>query len=126
MNKMNLPAPFRPALPTPPLPPPVPAPPAEKRLAGELSSGESELESSDEVSKMAFFYLCLMSMTFVGSYSLTQCDDLASKEEDHLLVLIFLYLKLYQVHDAEATLSSSRKTTMGLVGKSRTMKLAMS
>lgn len=51
MNKMNLPAPFRPALPTPPLPPPVPAPVAEKRQAGELSSGESELESSDEVSK---------------------------------------------------------------------------
>ncbi|KAG0609788.1 hypothetical protein M758_7G014000 [Ceratodon purpureus] len=48
MNKMNLPAPFRPALPTPPLPPPVPAPVAEKRQAGELSSGESELESSDE------------------------------------------------------------------------------
>jgi U11/U12 small nuclear ribonucleoprotein SNRNP65 len=51
MNKMNLPAPFRPALPTPPLPPPVPAPVAEKRQAGELSSGESELESSDEVSE---------------------------------------------------------------------------
>ncbi|XP_024375226.1 U11/U12 small nuclear ribonucleoprotein 65 kDa protein [Physcomitrium patens] len=48
MNKMNLPAPFRPALPTPPLPPPIPAPPVEKRQAGELSSGESELESSDE------------------------------------------------------------------------------
>lgn len=57
MNKMNLPAPFRPALPTPPLPPPVPAPPAEKRLAGELSSGESELESSDEVS-MNFISYC--------------------------------------------------------------------
>lgn len=61
MNKMNLPAPFRPALPTPPLPPPVPAPPAEKRLAGELSSGESELESSDEVSNLAsFILLCFL------------------------------------------------------------------
>jgi len=61
MNKMNLPAPFRPALPTPPLPPPVPAPPAEKRLAGELSSGESELESSDEVSMnfMSFSSFCI-------------------------------------------------------------------
>lgn len=53
MNKMNLPAPFRAALPTPPLPPPlpppVPFPSVGKRQAGELSSGESELESSDEV-----------------------------------------------------------------------------
>ena len=53
MNKMNLPAPFRPALPTPPLPPPPP------RLRScltpkaypdrELSSDESEIESSEEV-----------------------------------------------------------------------------
>ncbi|XP_038980348.1 U11/U12 small nuclear ribonucleoprotein 65 kDa protein [Phoenix dactylifera] len=57
MNKMNIPAPFRMALPTPPLPPPVPAPPlpppppppatTEPHLAG-LSSDESELESSEE------------------------------------------------------------------------------
>lgn len=57
MNKMNIPAPFRAALPTPPLPPsaPVPAHPppppppvdANSSLA-HLSSGESELESSDE------------------------------------------------------------------------------
>ncbi|XP_034686345.1 U11/U12 small nuclear ribonucleoprotein 65 kDa protein-like isoform X2 [Vitis riparia] len=54
MNKMNIPAPFRMALPTPPLPPPVPAPPppppppeaARPNLEG-LSSGESEMESSD-------------------------------------------------------------------------------
>ncbi|KAL3688719.1 hypothetical protein R1sor_015028 [Riccia sorocarpa] len=49
MNKMNLPAPFRPALPTPPLPPPAPAQVIPKRQAGDLSSGESELESSEEV-----------------------------------------------------------------------------
>ncbi|BBN08916.1 U11/U12 small nuclear ribonucleoprotein 65 kDa protein [Marchantia polymorpha subsp. ruderalis] len=48
MNKMNLPAPFRPALPTPPLPPPAPAQIIPKRQAGDLSSGESELESSEE------------------------------------------------------------------------------
>ncbi|KAK0598958.1 hypothetical protein LWI29_001080 [Acer saccharum] len=58
MNKMNIPAPFRMALPTPPLPPPVTAPPepqppppplisAKLHLAGQ-SSSESEMESSDE------------------------------------------------------------------------------
>jgi U11/U12 small nuclear ribonucleoprotein SNRNP65 len=48
MNKMNIPAPFRPALPTPPLPPPAPLPAPPKRQEGDLSSGESELESSNE------------------------------------------------------------------------------
>ncbi|XP_022744180.1 U11/U12 small nuclear ribonucleoprotein 65 kDa protein-like isoform X2 [Durio zibethinus] len=57
MNKMNIPAPFRMALPTPPLPPSVPAPqppppppasiPAKPHLA-DASSSESEMESSDE------------------------------------------------------------------------------
>ncbi|KAB2005457.1 hypothetical protein ERO13_D11G249800v2 [Gossypium hirsutum] len=57
MNKMNIPAPFRMALPTPPLPPPVPAPqqpppppastPAQPHLE-DASSSESEMESSDE------------------------------------------------------------------------------
>ncbi|CAN6320141.1 unnamed protein product [Urochloa humidicola] len=58
MNKMNLPAPFRMALPTPPLPSQVPAPPhpppppqpttVEEPRSADLSSDESELESSDE------------------------------------------------------------------------------
>ncbi|KAL0003499.1 hypothetical protein SO802_017280 [Lithocarpus litseifolius] len=54
MNKMNIPAPFRMALPTPPLPPLVPAPPpppppvSAKPHAADLSSDESEMESSDE------------------------------------------------------------------------------
>ncbi|TYG95593.1 hypothetical protein ES288_A11G280400v1 [Gossypium darwinii] len=57
MNKMNIPAPFRMALPTPPLPPPVPAPqqpppPPASTLAQphleDASSSESEMESSDE------------------------------------------------------------------------------
>jgi U11/U12 small nuclear ribonucleoprotein SNRNP65 len=51
MNKMNLPAPFRPALPTPPLPPPLPTAPipaAPRPQVGDVSSDESELESSDE------------------------------------------------------------------------------
>ncbi|KAF0921566.1 hypothetical protein E2562_009767 [Oryza meyeriana var. granulata] len=57
MNKMNLPAPFRMALPTPPLPSQVPAPPpplppqpsaTNKLHSTDLSSDESELESSDE------------------------------------------------------------------------------
>ncbi|KAL3506680.1 hypothetical protein ACH5RR_032062 [Cinchona calisaya] len=58
MNKMNIPAPFRMALPTPPLPtsspvpPPVPPPPpppvATRTNMEELSSSESEMESSDE------------------------------------------------------------------------------
>ncbi|KAK8928420.1 hypothetical protein KSP39_PZI017606 [Platanthera zijinensis] len=54
MNKMNLPAPFRMALPTPPLPPPVPAPPpppppvTPKLQPADPSSSESELESSEE------------------------------------------------------------------------------
>ncbi|EOY10723.1 RNA-binding family protein isoform 4 [Theobroma cacao] len=59
MNKMNIPAPFRMALPTPPLPPSVPAPqpppppplpastPTEPHFA-DASSSESEMESSDE------------------------------------------------------------------------------
>ncbi|CAI9289826.1 unnamed protein product [Lactuca saligna] len=46
MNKMNIPAPFRSALPTPPLPPTHPPPPPP--VVSHLSSGESELESSDE------------------------------------------------------------------------------
>lgn len=49
MNKMNLPAPFRPALPTPPLPPPPPEPAAPTCPDRDLSSDESELESSEEV-----------------------------------------------------------------------------
>lgn len=55
MNKMNIPAPFRMALPTPPLPPSVPfaPPPPPPPIPEELppnspSSEESELESSDE------------------------------------------------------------------------------
>ncbi|XP_020570847.1 U11/U12 small nuclear ribonucleoprotein 65 kDa protein-like [Phalaenopsis equestris] len=54
MNKMNLPAPFRMALPTPPLPPPIPAPPpppppsSPKSQLADVSSSESELESSEE------------------------------------------------------------------------------
>lgn len=58
MNKMNIPAPFRMALPTPPLPPsepppqptppPLPAPVAAKPSAADHFSSESEMESSDE------------------------------------------------------------------------------
>ncbi|GAB4834098.1 hypothetical protein Ancab_032351 [Ancistrocladus abbreviatus] len=57
MNKMNIPAPFRMALPTPPLPaavpcppppPPPPPPPTEKPHLANLSSDESEMETSDE------------------------------------------------------------------------------
>ncbi|XAR64910.1 hypothetical protein NMG60_11008802 [Bertholletia excelsa] len=61
MNKMNIPAPFRMALPTPPLPPSVLAPPPppppspppsppipSKAPSSGISSGESEMESSDE------------------------------------------------------------------------------
>ncbi|XP_052294565.1 U11/U12 small nuclear ribonucleoprotein 65 kDa protein isoform X3 [Citrus sinensis] len=62
MNKMNIPAPFRMALPTPPLPPPVPAasapqpPPVPRSVPvqptpppiADLSSSESEMEFSDE------------------------------------------------------------------------------
>ncbi|GFP97807.1 U11/U12 small nuclear ribonucleoprotein 65 kDa protein [Phtheirospermum japonicum] len=51
MNKMNIPAPFRSALPTPPLPASVPVPPpppsAQTKMK-DLSSSESEMESSDE------------------------------------------------------------------------------
>lgn len=50
MNKMNLPAPFRMALPTPPLPPQVPAPPLPPppvTVEPSSSSDESELESSE-------------------------------------------------------------------------------
>jgi hypothetical protein len=61
MNKMNIPAPFRMALPTPPLPPEVPAPPppvppphsvTAKRQSADMSSDESEMESSDEVASL--------------------------------------------------------------------------
>ncbi|XP_039128051.1 U11/U12 small nuclear ribonucleoprotein 65 kDa protein [Dioscorea cayenensis subsp. rotundata] len=55
MNKMNIPAPFRMALPTPPLPPSVPAPSppppppiTAKPHTADLSSDESELESSED------------------------------------------------------------------------------
>ncbi|XVF42470.1 hypothetical protein PTKIN_Ptkin01aG0365500 [Pterospermum kingtungense] len=60
MNKMNIPAPFRMALPTPPLPPSVPAPQPpppppsstpEKPHLADASSSESEMESSDEEDK---------------------------------------------------------------------------
>ena len=55
MNKMNIPAPFRMALPTPPLPsapaPPLVPPPLEtgKPHQVNVSSDESEMETSDEV-----------------------------------------------------------------------------
>lgn len=55
MNKMNIPAPFRMALPTPPLPaaeapPPPPPPPqiVDSSHPTNLSSDESEMETSDE------------------------------------------------------------------------------
>ncbi|KAI9121458.1 hypothetical protein K1719_008491 [Acacia pycnantha] len=57
MNKMNIPAPFRMALPTPPLPAQVPAPPPPpppppsitmKPETANLSSSESEMDSSDD------------------------------------------------------------------------------
>ncbi|CAI9096942.1 OLC1v1033206C1 [Oldenlandia corymbosa var. corymbosa] len=59
MNKMNIPAPFRMALPTPPLPsashvpppaPPLPPPIAERMSMEVCSSSESEMESSEEES----------------------------------------------------------------------------
>ncbi|MQL91397.1 hypothetical protein Taro_024018 [Colocasia esculenta] len=54
MNKMNIPAPFRMALPTPPLPPtvpppPPPPPPVSSKPTAYPSSDESEMESSEEV-----------------------------------------------------------------------------
>lgn len=55
MNKMNIPAPFRKALPTPPLPVSVPfqpqphPPPSSEANVDHISSSESEMESSDEV-----------------------------------------------------------------------------
>ncbi|KAM7269202.1 hypothetical protein ACFE04_024699 [Oxalis oulophora] len=58
MNKMNIPAPFRMALPTPPLPPSAPAPPQPplpptapldvNPKTADLSSDESEMEYTDE------------------------------------------------------------------------------
>ncbi|CAN1813837.1 U11/U12 small nuclear ribonucleoprotein 65 kDa protein [Linum perenne] len=55
MNKMNIPAPFRMALPTPPLPPsesapapPQPPPVESNRQSADASSSESELETSEE------------------------------------------------------------------------------
>ncbi|KAL6514148.1 hypothetical protein OROHE_019135 [Orobanche hederae] len=50
MNKMNIPAPFRKALPTPPLsiPDPPPPPPSLETKMEDLSSSESEMDSSDE------------------------------------------------------------------------------
>ncbi|KAK7377743.1 hypothetical protein VNO80_03175 [Phaseolus coccineus] len=52
MNKMNIPAPFCMALRTPPLPPEVPVPPPPtvtiNPQSADLSSGESEMEYSDE------------------------------------------------------------------------------
>lgn len=70
MNKMNIPAPFRVALPTPPLPtavtfqppPPSSSPPPLPNLPSpcleERSSDESELESPEEVYTFSgwFFY----------------------------------------------------------------------
>jgi U11/U12 small nuclear ribonucleoprotein SNRNP65 len=70
MNKMNLPAPFRMALPTPPLPSQVPAPPppppppqpsaANKPHLTDLSSDESELESSDVHATSSFIVFHLV------------------------------------------------------------------
>jgi U11/U12 small nuclear ribonucleoprotein 65 kDa protein len=73
MNKMNIPAPFRMALPTPPLsshvsspqpPPPPPPPPPQPSItedlrSADLSSDESELESSDVCSTSAFLVFTL-------------------------------------------------------------------
>jgi len=69
MNKMNIPAPFRMALPTPPLPPEVPAPlPPTVTInpqSADLSSGESEMESSDEVTPSL---LSVLRITFIIAY----------------------------------------------------------
>lgn len=64
MNKMNLPAPFRMALPTPPLPSQVPVTPHPQPIpqstttgehhSADLSSDESELESSDVLATSVF------------------------------------------------------------------------
>lgn len=78
MNKMNIPAPFRKALPTPPLPksipvpsapvePPPPPPSMETKVA-DLSSSESEMESSDEV----ILWSAVISYTLVVSKVSTQ------------------------------------------------------
>ncbi|ONL97554.1 U11/U12 small nuclear ribonucleoprotein 65 kDa protein [Zea mays] len=72
MNKMNLPAPFRMALPTPPLPSQVPViphpqPPPGSTTTGELhsadlSSDESELESSDVLATSVFLFNLVVSL----------------------------------------------------------------
>ncbi|XP_010257747.1 PREDICTED: U11/U12 small nuclear ribonucleoprotein 65 kDa protein-like [Nelumbo nucifera] len=78
MNKMNIPAPFRVALPTPPLPPSAPAPPppplpppvAAKPHLADLSSDESELESSDEafLILLCLFYCSSNEKVYACSY----------------------------------------------------------
>lgn len=69
MNKMNIPAPFRMALPTPPLPPPVPTasapqpPPLPPSVpvqptpppTADLSSSESEMDSDEVISREILF-----------------------------------------------------------------------
>lgn len=70
MNKMNIPAPFRKALPTPPLPvtvpvPPPPSPPphppppplSSETNIEDLSGSESEMESSDEVILLSVLFI---------------------------------------------------------------------
>lgn len=72
MNKMNIPAPFRMALPTPPLPTSIPAPPpppppmpvAAKPHLADVSSDESEMESSEEV----IFIIFLLTFSFFTPY----------------------------------------------------------
>lgn len=72
MNKMNIPAPFRMALPTPPLPPAVPAPPSLPPaspvpgwpLLADLSSSESDIESPEEVTSCADYLMGHISCDF--------------------------------------------------------------
>lgn len=68
MNKMNIPAPFRKALPTPPLPefqsaPPPPPPSSNMEY---MSSSESEMESSDEVILWLFLVSCMFVLLLQG------------------------------------------------------------
>lgn len=89
MNKMNIPPPFRMALPTPPLPPEVPAPPlppphsvTAMPQSADMSSDESEMGSSDEVTSSLLdrdqteplFFLDLLygSLIFLNCY-MTLC-----------------------------------------------------
>lgn len=107
MNKMNIPAPFRMALPTPPLPAQVPAPPPPpppqsitmKPQTEDLSSSESEMDSSDDVRFLLLHNVLGCGDSLLFTDCLYDCDDVQRKLNALMFWIKFFYkINLFLIH----------------------------